>query len=95
VAVGDESSIGAEAVILPGVTVYPYKTIEAGATIRENLILESRPVSSLLREEGVAGITNVEITPELALRLAMAFGTTLRRGTRWRRAATGTGPRGC
>ena len=30
VSVGDECSIGAQAVLAPGVKVYPFKTIEAG-----------------------------------------------------------------
>ena len=82
VAVGDESMIGAEAVILPDVRIYPYKTIEPGATIRQNLIWEPRGVTSLLGDVGAAGIANVEITPEVAMRLARAFGTTLKRGDR-------------
>ena len=82
VAIGDESSIGADVVITPGVRIYPYKTVEPGATIRQNLIWESRGVSRLVGEQGAIGVVNVDITPEVAMRLAMAYGTVLRRGDR-------------
>ena len=36
---------------------------------------------SLFGRDGVAGLANVDITPELATRLAMAYGTTLKKGT--------------
>ena len=36
-ALGDECVVGEEALIGPEVRVYPYKTIEAGAQIRQNL----------------------------------------------------------
>ena len=82
VAVGDECSIGAEAVLAPGVKVYPFKTIEAGAAIHANLIWESRGITTLFGRDGVAGLVNVDITSEVAARLGVAYGTTLPRGAR-------------
>jgi mannose-1-phosphate guanylyltransferase/phosphomannomutase len=81
-AIGDECSIGAESSVAPNVKVYPFKTIEAGAHIHQNLIWESRGVSKLFTGDGVAGIVNVDITPELAVRLGLAFGTHLDRSDR-------------
>ena len=78
VAVGDECSIGAEAVLAPGVKVYPFKTIEAGAAINANLIWESRGITTLFGRDGVAGLVNVDVTSEVAARLGVAYGTTLR-----------------
>jgi mannose-1-phosphate guanylyltransferase / phosphomannomutase len=77
VAVGDECSIGAEAVLHPNVKVYPFKTIEAGAHIHTNLVWESRGITTVFSNDGVTGLINVDITPEVASRLAMAYGTIL------------------
>jgi mannose-1-phosphate guanylyltransferase / phosphomannomutase len=82
VAVGDECSIGAQAVLAPGVKVYPFKTIEAGAAIHTNLIWESRGITTLFGRDGVGGLVNVDITSEVAARLGVAYGTTLPRGAR-------------
>jgi mannose-1-phosphate guanylyltransferase/phosphomannomutase len=82
VAVGDECTIGAEAVVAPGVKVYPFKTVEAGAVLQTNLIWESRGLSSLFGRDGVNALVNVDMTPDVAARLAMAYGTTLPRGSR-------------
>jgi mannose-1-phosphate guanylyltransferase/phosphomannomutase len=82
VTVGDECSIGAESVLAPGVKVYPFKTIEAGAAIHSNLIWESRGITTLFAREGVTGLVNVDIPPDVAARLGMAFGTVLPVGAR-------------
>jgi mannose-1-phosphate guanylyltransferase / phosphomannomutase len=82
VSVGDECSIGAEATLAPGIKVYPFKTIEAGAAIHTNLIWESRGITTLFGRDGVAGLVNVDVTSEVAARLGVAYGTTLPRGAR-------------
>jgi mannose-1-phosphate guanylyltransferase/phosphomannomutase len=81
-AIGDEVSIGAESVIMPGVRIYPYKEVETGSQIFENLIWESRASNRLFDKEGVRGMLNVDLTPDVAVRLATAFGTALKRGSR-------------
>ena len=78
--VGDECSIGEQATIAPHVRIYPFKRVETGANVQRSLIWQPRGTSTLFTDEGVAGIVNVDITPETATRLAMAYGTTLRRG---------------
>ncbi|GHE26635.1 mannose-1-phosphate guanyltransferase [Streptosporangium violaceochromogenes] len=78
--VGDECVIEAEAYVSSGVKVYPFKTIEAGAVINTSLIWEARGRRSLFGPRGVSGLVNVEITPELCVRLAGAYATTLRKG---------------
>jgi mannose-1-phosphate guanylyltransferase/phosphomannomutase len=77
---GDECFVGESAVIGPGVKVYPFKTVEAGAIINSSIVWESRGARSLFGREGVAGLANVDITPELAARVAMAYGSGLRPG---------------
>ena len=82
VAVGDEVKIGEESVLMPGVRVYPNKEVESGAQIYESLIWESRASSRLFGKDGVSGLVNVDLTPEMVTRLAVAFGTALPRGAR-------------
>ncbi len=76
---GDECFIGEDAVVGPGVKVYPFKTVEAAAVVNTSIVWESRGARSLFAERGVVGLANVDITPEFAARLAMAFGTTLKK----------------
>jgi mannose-1-phosphate guanylyltransferase / phosphomannomutase len=77
---GDECVVEEEAIISSGVKVYPFKTIEAGAVIHSSVIWEARGQRSLFGARGVSGIINVEITPELVVRLASAYATTLQKG---------------
>ncbi|GGK82497.1 mannose-1-phosphate guanyltransferase [Planomonospora parontospora subsp. parontospora] len=78
--IGDECVIEAEAYVSSGVKVYPFKTVEAGAVVNTSVIWESRGQRSLFGPRGVSGLVNVEITPELCVRLASAYATTLRKG---------------
>ncbi len=80
VVLGEECLVGEHAVINPGVKVYPFKTVEPGAIVNSSIIWESRGARHLFGRLGVAGLANVDITPELAVRVAMAFGTTLKKG---------------
>ncbi|MFD1537156.1 mannose-1-phosphate guanyltransferase [Nonomuraea guangzhouensis] len=78
--IGDECVIEPEAYVSSGVKVYPFKTIEAGAVVNTSVIWESRGQRSLFGPRGVSGLVNVEITPELCVRLASAYATTLKKG---------------
>ncbi len=78
--VGDDCVVEEEAILSAQVKVYPFKTIEAGAVVNQSVIWESRGQRSLFGPRGVSGIINVEITPELAVRLASAYATTLKKG---------------
>jgi mannose-1-phosphate guanylyltransferase/phosphomannomutase len=79
---GEDCLVGDDAVVGPGVAVYPSKTVDAGAVVDSSIIWESRGARSLFGRLGVTGLANVDITPELAVRLAMAFATTMPRGAR-------------
>ncbi|MGO9162223.1 MAG: sugar phosphate nucleotidyltransferase [Streptosporangiaceae bacterium] len=79
--VGDECVIEPEAYLSSGVKVYPFKTIEAGAVVNASVIWESRGQRTLFGPRGVSGLVNVEITPELCVRLASAYATTLQKGS--------------
>jgi mannose-1-phosphate guanylyltransferase/phosphomannomutase len=79
VVLGDECFVGEHAVLASGVKVYPFKTVEQGAVINSSIVWESRGSRSLFGRVGVAGLANVDITPELATRVAMAYATTLKK----------------
>jgi mannose-1-phosphate guanylyltransferase/phosphomannomutase len=81
VIVGDDCVVEEEAVLGDGVAVYPSKVIEAGTVQHHSVIWESRGQRSLFGPRGVSGLVNVEITPELCVRLAAAYATTLRKGS--------------
>ncbi|MFF7243210.1 sugar phosphate nucleotidyltransferase [Embleya sp. NPDC008237] len=78
--IGDECLIEEESLVAGDVRIYPFKTIEAGAVVNTSVIWESRGQKYLFGPRGVSGILNVEITPELAVRLAGAYATTLKKG---------------
>jgi len=82
VAIGDQVTIGDQAVVFPGVRIYPYKEVEYGAQIHESLIWESRGTTRVFAQDGVVGLVNVDLTPEIALRFGAALGTALKRGAR-------------
>ena len=81
-AIGDQTTLGDEAVVMPGVRIYPFKEIESGTQVDRNLIWEARTASSVFGRERIRGLINVDLTPETALRLGMALGTALDRGAR-------------
>jgi mannose-1-phosphate guanylyltransferase / phosphomannomutase len=82
VAIGDQVTLGDQSAVFPGVRIYPYKEVEYGAQIHESLIWESRGTTRVFAQDGVVGLVNVDLTPEVALRFGAALGTSLKRGAR-------------
>jgi mannose-1-phosphate guanylyltransferase/phosphomannomutase len=78
--VGDECFVGQDAVINPNVKVYPFKTVESGAIVTSSIVWESRGARTLFGRRGVRGLANVDISPEVAVRLAMAYSTSIPKG---------------
>ena len=72
--------VGSNAVLSDGVKVYPFKTIEDNAIVNSSIVWESKGARSLFGREGMSGLANVDMTPELAAKVAMAYGTSLRKG---------------
>ena len=79
VVLGDECFVGDNAVLGAGVKVYPFKTVENSAVVNSSIVWESRGARTLFGRDGVAGLANVDVSPELAVRLALAFATTLKK----------------
>ncbi|NLG67779.1 MAG: NTP transferase domain-containing protein [Actinobacteria bacterium] len=79
--IGDRCSVGENAMVGNAVKVYPHKTIDPGSTVNSSLIWETKGASALFGQNGVRGLVNVDITPEMAMRLAMSYGTILTKGS--------------
>jgi mannose-1-phosphate guanylyltransferase / phosphomannomutase len=79
--IGPLSTVGEEAQISPGVRVWPSKQIESGARLNINLIWGNTAQRNLFGQRGVAGLANIDITPEFAVKLGAAYGSTLKPGS--------------
>ncbi|MBW4632842.1 MAG: mannose-1-phosphate guanyltransferase [Iphinoe sp. HA4291-MV1] len=80
--VGSLSTVGEEAQISPFVRVWPSKKIESGAILNINLIWGNTAQRNLFGQRGVQGLANIDITPEFAVKLGAAYGSTLKPGSR-------------
>ena len=82
VVIGDECFVGdARDRSTRTVKIYPFKTVEAGALVTSSIVWESKGARTLFGRRGVRGLANVDITSEVAVRLAMAYGTALKKGS--------------
>jgi len=79
--VGSLSTVGEEAQISPRVRVWPSKKIESGAILNINLIWGHIAHRNLFGQRGVSGLANIDITPEFAVKLGAAYGSTLKPDT--------------
>jgi mannose-1-phosphate guanylyltransferase/phosphomannomutase len=81
VVVGDECLINENVLVNHDVKIYPFKTVEKGAAVNTSIIWESKGLRTLFGKKAISGIVNIDITPEQALRVAMAFASTLPMGS--------------
>ena len=79
--VGEGCLVGAHAEVRSDVKVYPYKVVEAGAQVNASIVWESGGSRTLFGPEGVQGIANVDVSPELAVRLAKAWASSFEKGS--------------
>jgi mannose-1-phosphate guanylyltransferase / phosphomannomutase len=79
--VGEGCLVGAHAEIRSDVKVYPSKVVEAGAQVNASIVWESGGTRTLFGRDGVQGIANVDISPELAVRLAKAWASGFEKGS--------------
>jgi len=75
--IGNESVVGQGAHVTADVQVFPYKRIEPAATVTSSIIWESTGSRALFGEAGITGLVGIDITVELAVKLAEAYGSTL------------------
>jgi mannose-1-phosphate guanylyltransferase/phosphomannomutase len=75
--ISDGADVGDFAVVGPNVKVWPDKVVEERAALTHSLIWGDAWERSLFTGARVSGIPNFELTPEIAARLAGAYGATL------------------
>lgn len=75
--VGDRCLIDVGCTVRPRIKLWPDKIIERGSTVTMSLVWGNKWRGNLFRELGVAGLSNIEITPDFACRLGSAFGSCL------------------
>jgi mannose-1-phosphate guanylyltransferase / phosphomannomutase len=75
--ISDAAEVGDFAVVGPNVKVWPNKVVEERAALTHSLIWGEAWERSLFAGARVSGIPNFELTPEIAARLAGAYGATL------------------
>lgn len=79
--VGDECRVGREAIIKEGIKIWPGKKIEQGSVVSSNLVWGEKWKKSLFQGSFIKGLTNIELTPEMATKLGSAYGTILPRNS--------------
>ncbi len=77
---GRGCTIGAGATINAHLKLWPGKWVTAGSIVSMSLIYGQKWPGSLFGSAGIKGLANLEITPEFALKLGQAFGTSLKPG---------------
>lgn len=78
---GEKCIVGEGAVIYANVKLWPSKKIDSGAEIRNSIIWGSQGRRVLFGRFGVTGVVNVDLTPEFAAKLGVAFGASLPKGS--------------
>ncbi len=78
--IGDRCFIGQAANVHSNIKIWPDKKIEAGAVVSLSLIWGGRWLGSMFGNDGISGLSNIEITPEFALKLGAAFGSFFEKG---------------
>jgi len=75
--IGDKSVIGERAVIRQGLKIGPGKHIGAHTVLHDSLLAGASVRKGLFGTHGIAGIANVEMTPEVIGKIAAAYAAAL------------------
>ena len=78
--IGSGCTLGAGAIVRPNLKLWPDKSVASGAIVSMSLIYGIKWPGSLFGAVGVSGLANVELTPEFAMKLGHALGSSLKPG---------------
>ncbi len=78
--IGSGCTLGAGAIVRPNLKLWPDKSVSSGSIVSMSLIYGIKWPGSLFGAVGVSGLANVELTPEFALKLGQALGSSLKPG---------------
>ena len=79
--IGDRCNLEQDVIVRPFVKIWPDKIVERSSTVTMSLVWGGKWYGSLFRRYGIAGISNLEITPEYATKLGAAFGSLFPKGS--------------
>lgn len=80
--VGSDTLIRENCIIKPEVKIWPNKLVETGTIIQNNVIWGTRQSRKFFGLEGITGVVNVDLTPEIAVKIGAAFGSAMGAGSR-------------
>jgi mannose-1-phosphate guanylyltransferase/phosphomannomutase len=80
-AIGDGTTVGKKVKIKPDVKVWPYKELADSTILNKSLVWGTEWSRTLFGNQGVVGISNIEVTPEFAAKLGTAYGAMLENET--------------
>lgn len=72
--IGDRSTIGDKAEVMPNVKLWPEKHVEPGAKLLTSLVWEDKWSRALFTNSRISGASNIEITPEFAAKVGSSLG---------------------
>ncbi|MFW6022236.1 MAG: sugar phosphate nucleotidyltransferase [Halanaerobiaceae bacterium] len=72
--------VGKESRLKPGIKVWPEKEIGDRTEIDTNLVWPDHWSKNIFSNKGIIGDSNIDITPEFISKLAVAYGSTLKKG---------------
>ena len=75
--IADDTTLGREVRVKEAIKIWPSKVVEDHAVVHANLVYADRWRTSAFEEGAVTGLTNLELTPDVAARLGAAYGTLL------------------
>ena len=78
--IGRGCTVGSGAVVNGNIKIWPDKSVASGSIVSMSLIYGIKWPGSLFGADGVTGLANIEITPEFALKLGQAYGSSLKPG---------------
>jgi mannose-1-phosphate guanylyltransferase/phosphomannomutase len=73
--IGDDCRLGKRCTIKSGVRMWPDKIVDVGSTVNMDLRWGIKWMKDLFSEWGITGLANIEITPEIAVKLGASLGT--------------------
>ena len=79
--IADNCTLGEQSTVQAGVFIWPTKIVESQSVVTNDLVWSRSHQAAIFAGNNVRGLANIRLTPQFALRLAMAFGTVLGRNS--------------
>ena len=80
--IADRCRIGKNTIIKQNGKIWPYKVIDSHSVIASSGVTEGEHTAGWLQKSQIVGRGNIEITPQVIVKIAMAFGSLFSKGDR-------------